>query len=139
VFQRREAAGLGVKVFEAKTPAALLAAAMFARKAIKASLQAAGQIEIRPVDGEHERLLQHACVEAVRHRGKRRAPTIRNPSRVLATRKECEPQGFVPRQENFPILMTRERRPAIRALRGRSFGIALRFIASALSNRRRQL
>src|SRR6266581_8762768 len=45
-------------------------------------------------------------------------PTIRNPSRVLATRNECEPQGFVPRQEKFPMLMTRERRPAIRTLRG---------------------
>jgi hypothetical protein len=46
-------------------------------------------------------------------RGKQRAPTIRNPSRVLATRNEREPQGFVSGRENFSMLMTRERRPAI--------------------------
>ena len=45
-------------------------------------------------------------------------PQSGNPSRVLATRNDCEPQRFVSRHEKFPMLMTRGRRPAIRTLRG---------------------
>ena len=66
VLERREAAGFGVKMYEVKTPAAFLAAAVLAHEPIEPALQATGQIEIRPVDGEHERFIQHAGVEPVR-------------------------------------------------------------------------
>jgi len=66
VLQRREAARFGVEVFEIKTPAAFLAAAMFTHQPIEPSFQATRQIEIRPVDGEHERFIQNAGVEPVR-------------------------------------------------------------------------
>ena len=66
MLERREAAGFGVQMNEVETPAALLAAAVLAHEAIEPALQAAGQVEIRPVDGEHERFIQHAGVEPVR-------------------------------------------------------------------------
>ena len=59
MFQRREAARLGVQMNEIKTPAAGLASAL-PYEPIQPT-QAAGQIEIRPVDGD-ERFVQHAGV-----------------------------------------------------------------------------
>ena len=66
MFQRREAAGFGVEVLKVKAPAAVLAAAVLAHEPIEPTLQAACQLEIRPVDGEDEGFVQHAGVEPVR-------------------------------------------------------------------------
>src|ERR1700682_3857409 len=66
VFKRREAAGFAVKMDEVKAPAAVLAPAVLAYAPIEAALQAAGEPEIRPVDGERERFVQNAGVEPIR-------------------------------------------------------------------------
>lgn len=44
--------------------------------------------------------------------------TIRNPSRVLAMGNVCGTKQFVSAWENLSMLMTRQRRPAIRTLGG---------------------
>jgi hypothetical protein len=46
MLERREAAGLGVKVDKVEAPAALLATAMLADQPIKPALKSTGQIEI---------------------------------------------------------------------------------------------
>ncbi len=51
---------------EVKAPAAVLATAVLAYEPVEPALQPAGQVEIRPVDGEDERFLQHAGVKPVR-------------------------------------------------------------------------
>lgn len=59
MLQRREAARLGVQMNEIETPAAGLASAMLAHEAIEPALQAAGQVEIRTINGEYECFIQH--------------------------------------------------------------------------------
>ena len=66
VFERREAAGLGVEMQKIKTPAALLAAAVLADKPVKPALESTGQTEIGAVDGQHERVIENAGIEPIR-------------------------------------------------------------------------
>src|SRR4051794_812213 len=54
-----------------------------------------------------------------RNRWKSRVPVISNPWTVLAVRNARRPAGFIEqRQEAISMLMSKERRPAIRTLRG---------------------
>ena len=54
-----------MQVHDIKTPAAMLAPAVFADETIQPALQSAGEIEICAVDGQHERFIQNARVEPV--------------------------------------------------------------------------
>src|SRR4029077_14578500 len=55
---------------------------------------------------------------------KRLSPTIRNPCSVLAAGKEDGPVGFVWGRANTKLMM-KERRPAIRTLRGWAISVLL--------------
>jgi hypothetical protein len=66
-FERRKARRFDVKVPEIEPPAATLTAAMLADETIEPALQSAGQAEIRPVDGQHERIVEDRAIEPVRH------------------------------------------------------------------------
>ena len=66
MFERREAAGLGVEMNKIETPAALLMAAVLTDDPIKPALKSTCQVEIGPVDREHERVVQYTAVEPVR-------------------------------------------------------------------------
>jgi hypothetical protein len=52
---------------EIELPAAALLAAMLANDAVEPALQPAREVEIRAVDGQHERVVQNGPVEPVRH------------------------------------------------------------------------
>lgn len=66
VLERREDARFGMEVHEIKTPAALLAAAVFAHETVEPALKSARQIEIGAIDREHERVIDHAGIEPIR-------------------------------------------------------------------------
>jgi hypothetical protein len=57
-LERRQAAGFLVEVAEVEAPAVALAAAMLAHDAVEPAIEAAGEIEIGPVDGEDERVVE---------------------------------------------------------------------------------
>ena len=50
---------------EVEAPSIALAAAMLAHDPVEPAFEAAGQIEISPVDGEHERVVEHGLIEPV--------------------------------------------------------------------------
>ena len=66
MLERREAARLGMEMHKIKTPATFLPAAMLAHETVKPALKSARQVEIRAIDGEHERIIDHACIEPIR-------------------------------------------------------------------------
>ena len=65
MLERRERTGLEMKVFEIEAPAPLLATAMFAHETIKPTVKAAREIEIGPVDGEDQSVVNDAGIEPV--------------------------------------------------------------------------
>src|SRR5260370_40564435 len=65
MLERRETAGLGMEMHKIETPATLLPAAVLAHEAVKPALKSARQIEIRAIDGEHERVIDHAGIEPI--------------------------------------------------------------------------
>jgi len=65
--ERGEARRFGMQVPEIEPPAAALLAAVLADDSVQPALQAAGEVEIRAVDGEDERVIEHRAIEPVRH------------------------------------------------------------------------
>lgn len=57
VLQRREAPGLGMQVHEPEAPTAMLMTPVLADEAIEPTFQSTGQIEIRAINGQHERFV----------------------------------------------------------------------------------
>ena len=56
-----------MQVSEIEPPAAALLAAVLADDSVEPALQAAGEVEIRAVDGQHERVVENGPVEPVGH------------------------------------------------------------------------
>ena len=54
-----------MEMAEVEAPAIPLAAAVLAHNAVEPALHAAGQVEIRAVDGENERIVEDGAVEPV--------------------------------------------------------------------------
>ena len=61
----RQAAGLQMEMAEIEAPAIPLMAAVLAHDAVKPALHAAGQVEIRGVDSENERIVEDGAIEPV--------------------------------------------------------------------------
>src|SRR3546814_19821555 len=61
----RERARLHVQMLEVEAPARRLAAAMLAHDAVEPAFKTAGQVEISPVDRQHQRAIEHARIEPV--------------------------------------------------------------------------
>src|SRR5208282_3918600 len=66
-LERRKARRLAVEMAEIEPPACKLSAGVLARNAIEPALEAAGQLEVFAVNGEHERLVEDGAVEPIRH------------------------------------------------------------------------
>src|SRR3546814_1010169 len=64
-LQWRERARLHVQMLEVEAPARRLAAAMLAHDAVEPAFKTAGQVEISPVDRQHQRAIEHARIEPV--------------------------------------------------------------------------
>src|SRR3546814_15620931 len=64
-LQWRERARLHVQMLEVEAPARRLAAAMLAHDAVEPAFKTAGQVEISPVDRQHQRATEHARIEPV--------------------------------------------------------------------------
>src|SRR3546814_6086441 len=64
-LQWRERARLHVQMLEVEAPARRLAAAMLAHDAVEPAFKTAGQVEISPVDRQHQRAIEHAPIEPV--------------------------------------------------------------------------
>ena len=64
-FERRQRAGFLVQMAKVEAPAIALPTAMLAHDAVEPAFEAAGQIEVSPVDGQHERVVEHSLVEPV--------------------------------------------------------------------------
>ena len=54
-----------MQVAKVEPPAVSLAAAVLAHEAVEPALHAARQLEIRPVDGQHERVVKDGAVEPI--------------------------------------------------------------------------
>ena len=66
-FEGRQAAGLQVQMAKVEAPTVALFAAVLADQAIEPAIKSAGEIEIGPVDGQHERVVEDGLIEPVRH------------------------------------------------------------------------
>src|SRR3546814_6584533 len=54
-----------LQMLEVEAPARRLAAAMLAHDAVEPAFKTAGQVEISPVDRQHQRAIEHARIEPV--------------------------------------------------------------------------
>src|SRR6266566_8503620 len=54
-----------MEVRDLKTPAAVLTARVLADDSVEPALEAPGELEVRPVDGQYERIVEDRCIEPV--------------------------------------------------------------------------